>query len=135
MFGPGGRGAAARIGFSMTIGGAVWTISGVFGVTSGVRTISGVNFGVGLGVGVLTSGVRMTGDVSVGSGVGVNVGSGVSFGGRSPVGVGVGGSVNVGSGVRIGGRGPVGVGVGSLMIGGARVGVGPGMRSGMHTPP
>ena len=70
-----GLGGAARIGRSMTVGCAVRTITGVFGVTSGVRTISGVNLGVGVGVGVLTIGTRMigvrrTGPLSAGSGVG-----------------------------------------------------------------
>ena len=145
-----------RIGFSMTIGACVRRITGAFGVTTGVWTISGVNFGVGPGVGVLTSGtrtigdvsvgvgvgvlisgVRMTGPVSVGSGVGagVRVGSGVNFGGNVSVGVGVG--VKVGRGVNFGGNVSVGVGVGVgvLKIGGAKVGVGAGACVGMQAGP
>ena len=82
------------IGFSMTSGACVRRITGAFGVTTGVCTINGVNFGVGPGVGVLISGTRTIGDVNVGVGVGVlisgvrmtgpvSVGSGVAPGSRS----------------------------------------------------
>jgi len=128
------------------LGGAVRTINGAFGVTIGVWTISGVIFGVGVGVGVLTigtrtigdvnvgvgvgiliSGVRRIGPVNVGVGVGVNVGRGVNLGGNVNVGVGVGNGVNFGANVS--------VGVGVLKIGGARVGVGTGTSAGMQPGP
>jgi hypothetical protein len=118
----------------MTVGAAVWTIIGVLGVMIGVRTISGVNFGVGVGKGVLTIGIRTIGDVSVGVGVGV-----LMIGVRKtvPVGVGsgVGLGVNVGSGVSFGGNVSVGVGVGVLKIGGAKVGVGTGTSAGTQPGP